>query len=238
MLRITLMGLAFIWLTGFTQKPIELNFPIQNNELISEVEVKHLGTQEIYQFGALGWHNDCSEKPSPLKPNSDDINLADIINVGEMVWELIRDNGPVLEAKNKRASAIPRGVGCWTDLSNWEPVRAENYEVIYRNLYGFDVIKLAYQVIYSWGGRLGDSGRYLTNATIRYKDVQVMWGYLFNATVEIPAVTNIGTRENPIAAMEMILNWSVDTRPLSLKKSLSSTSFFVVGDGRPTRVID
>ena len=143
-----------------------------------------------------------------------------------------------MEAKTASASALPSGITCWDQLAGWRPTRSETYDVVYKNLYGIKVVNVRFHIVYTYGGQYKGQGRYLTNATIRFGKVDVLWGYIFNANVEIPQVVNMGTEANPLAGMEMTLKWSVKTRPISLKKSISSMSFFVSGDGRPTMSLD
>ena len=92
-------------------------------------------------------------------------------------------------------------------------------------------------MIYSYGGRFEDKGRYLTNSTIQFSKVDVMWGFILNANVEIPQVINMGTLESPVAGMQMTLNWNVDTRPVSLRKMSNAATFFVSGDGQATKIL-
>ena len=212
----------------------------QAEELIHSVEINKLDSVELLNFGLHGWESDCTllDRSNQLRPAIGDIDLTDIINVGEKIWEIVKENEPILEARGAKASALPRGITCWDQLTSWSPTRAETYEVVYKNLYGMRVVDLKFRILYTYGGQLKGQGRYLTNSTIQFSKVNVLWGYIFNADVEIPQVVNMGTEENPLAGMQMTLNWSVNTRPISLKKSINSASFFVSGDGRPTKILD
>ena len=217
-----------------------LTVQAQAEELIHSVEINKIDSVEFMNFQPMGWASDCT-KLSTLRPAvglSDVLDLADIVNLGEQVWKVVKENEPILEAKGMTASALPMGIQCWNQLSNWSPTRSDTYEVVYKNLYGMKVVDVKFRVIYTYGGKLKGKGNYLTNATIRFGKVNVLWGYMFNADVEIPQVVNMGSVDNPLAGMELTLNWTVNTRPISLKKSLNSMSFFIAGDGRATRVLD
>ena len=174
--------------------------------------------------------------PAPLSPSAvnplNQVSISQIINIGEQVWSFIQNNRPVVTAKTMSASALPRGVSCWTDLDNWQPPRSETYQVIYRNLFGIQVIKLEFSLIYSYGGQYNGLGRYLMNATVQYRDLQVAWGgFHVSADASVPTVINIGSKENPVAGMQMNVNWTVS----GLNHIERTASFFVAGDGRPTR---
>jgi hypothetical protein len=211
-----------------------------NDDLIKEVQITKVDQVEFPMTQSLGWESDCTklDRVGDPKPASDDLTLDQIINLGQKVWQMIKDNEPILEARGMTASALPAGLRCWNELSNWAPARAETYEVKYVNLYGITVINFKFRLLYSYGGSYKGQGRYLTNSTIQYSNVDVMWGYIFNADVEIPQVLNMGSTESPLAGMQLTVNWSVNTRPLSLKKSVNSSSFFIGGDGRPTKILN
>lgn len=166
------------------------------------------------------------------------INPASIVNVAKKAWIVVKDNEPVLNARTLTANALPEGLARWDALESWQAPRAETFKVSYKNLYGATVVALNYRLIYSYGGRAAGIGQYLANATIQYKKVEVLWGYVFNADVTVPQVLNMGTRTEPIAGMEMSLNWTLATRPVSLKKGQYSNSYFISGNGAPTRILD
>jgi hypothetical protein len=64
-----------------------------------------------------------------------------------------------------------------------------------------------------------------------------MWGFIVNANVEIPQVVNMASVDSPVAGMQVTLNWTVNTRPISLRKLNKAVSFFVSGDGTPTKIL-
>jgi hypothetical protein len=157
--------------------------------------------------------------------------------MGEKVWTLLKENEPVLEAKSTSASALPSGIQCWNQLSNWSRARAETYRMTYKNLYGMTVVDLEFSLIYNYGGSFDGRGKYLTNSTIQFNTVDVMWGFIVNANVEIPQVVNMASVDSPVAGMQVTLNWTVNTRPISLRKLNKAVSFFVSGDGTPTKIL-
>lgn len=56
-----------------------------------------------------------------------------------------------------------------------------------------------------------------------------MWGYTFNARVEVPGAVNLGTSASPVAGLELNLHWNVKT---VVKESENSVHFFVDGHGQ------
>lgn len=171
-------------------------------------------------------------------PSTGDLRLDLILNLGAKVFEIVKANGPLVTATTKTASALPYGVACWNQLEQWSRPRSEIYRVTYENLYGMTMLDFQFRVVYSYGGRVGGRGRYLSNASIQYKKIDAKWGTVLDANVEIPEVLNVGTRENPVGGMQMTVNWTVTTRPIALRKIVNSASFFIAGDGRRTTLLD
>ncbi len=171
-------------------------------------------------------------------PTTGDLRLDLILNLGAKLFEIIKANGPLVTATTKTANALPYGISCWNQLENWSMPRSETYRITYENLYGMTMVDLEYRLVYSYGGRIGNVGRYLSNATIQYKKLDAKWGTVVDANVEIPQVVNVGSRENPIAGMQITLNWTVTTRPISLRKIVNSATYFIAGDGRRTTLLD
>ena len=157
-----------------------------------------------------------------------------VINVGERAWDFLQKNRPVVNAETKFAHALPVGVQCWNEMENWNLPRAETYRISYENMFGMEVISLDFQLVYSYGGTFNGKGAYITNATILYKNIDVAWAFNVDASVEIPPVMNIATADDPIAVMQVIVRWKAK----GFNHKEGTQSYQIVGDGRPTRVID
>jgi hypothetical protein len=169
-------------------------------------------------------------------PTTGDVQIDAIINIGAKVFTLIKDNAPLITTASVAANALPVGILCWNQLEGWKQPRAEVYRITYKNLYGMKVVDFEARLVYSIGGNIDGVGRYIANSTIQYKKLNVMVGYVFDASVEIPQVLNLGTRAQPVAGMQLNLNWSVTTRPIALKKEVNTATFFIVADGRRTKL--
>ena len=55
-----------------------------------------------------------------------------------------------------------------------------------------------------------------------------MWGYTFDAHVEVGQAINLGSANDPLAGLEMNVRWNLKT---VIKESQNSFHFFVQGDG-------
>ncbi|HTL11156.1 MAG TPA: hypothetical protein VL588_01630 [Bdellovibrionota bacterium] len=160
--------------------------------------------------------------------NEANVILDQIINMGQKVWKIVEDNKPVVNVSWTPADALPTGVQGWTSLESWQPPRQVAYQVSYENGFGMDVVDFTYRLIYTPGGSFQGKGKYLTRIAALAKDLDVSWGYTFNATGTVPSVVNAGTSSSPLAAAEVLVDWSIDT---ALKHSQSSRSYYVRGDG-------
>src|SRR5207245_463280 len=94
--------------------------------------------------------------------------------------------------------------------------------------FGMTAVDLTYRVAFTYGGGVNGKGRYLSNISLVPANLSVIWGFNVNAQAAIPNVTNAGTTDQPVAAAEVQLQWTVKT---VMKEDRQSTSYYVRGDG-------
>jgi hypothetical protein len=102
------------------------------------------------------------------------------------------------------------------------------FKLEYKNVYKMKVVEFNFRVAYTANGTYNGVGKYLSRVEIDPSILNVAWGYKFNAAGEALNITNVGTKEAPMAAMEIRLNWSVDT---VLRHMQQSVRFYIRGDG-------
>ena len=158
-----------------------------------------------------------------------EVILDKILAIGRKIWNVVENNRPVSSFSTANASALPQGALSWQQLAGWQTPRSYVYRVTYENLYGIDVVDFSYRVVFTPGGSVAGRGQYLSNVTLLPNTIDVAWGYTFNANAAIVNTVNAGSNANPVAAMELLLNWSIET---PLKSSKNSASYYVRGDGR------
>ena len=90
------------------------------------------------------------------------------------------------------------------------------------------VVDFTYRVMYIANGNVKGIGQYLANVTVIPVNLSVAWGFKFNVSAAIPTVTNIGTAQNPLAAMQVNLRWSASS---FISSEESSRMFYITGDG-------
>jgi hypothetical protein len=159
---------------------------------------------------------------------SGELILDQIMNIGKKIWDVIQAGKPVVNLKTDVATALPYGARCWLDLQTWQAPQARTYSVTYKNLYGIEVVKFSYRVVYVAGGSVNGKGAYIGYAALEPSEVSVAWGFTFNASSTAPTVFNMGTKEEPLAGLNLQMNYSIDT---VLKSVKASQSYFINGLG-------
>jgi hypothetical protein len=151
-----------------------------------------------------------------------------MVNLGKKVWVLLEKGKPVVDLKTDTASALPKGVKTWMNLSGWKAPKSHVYRLRVENGFGITVIDYSFRVIYTSGGALNGKGRYLTQVSVIPDSVNVVWGFNLSSEVLVPNVVNVGTVQNPVAGMELLVKWTSKTLTSYVE---GSKSFFVQGDG-------
>jgi hypothetical protein len=181
---------------------------------------------EVIDFGQCDQGQKRDSEVNPLEELN--IFVDQIINIGKKVWNVVAAGKPVANFKTDVAYALPKGVSCWTQLSSWSVPVAKNYQVVYRNKFGVEVIQFTYQLTYTYGGKVGELGAYLTNATVLPAHINVAWGFSFDAKAEVPSVFNVGSSSQPVGAMQVNVMWKVEN---VLTHEQVTNSYFVNGLG-------
>ncbi len=141
------------------------------------------------------------------------IIIAEIVNIAVKVWDIIKDNAPVVDINTKYASAVPSGIGSWTQLNGWKKPSGYSYSFSAINGFGAKWVDVEYKVLFTSGGKYMGKGKYLTGVTIIPSKVDVNWGTHVTLSAEVPdsTIVNIGTSEDPVAAMQLVLTHRMST---------------------------
>ncbi|MEK6626893.1 MAG: hypothetical protein AABY86_18155, partial [Bdellovibrionota bacterium] len=118
--------------------------------------------------------------------------------------------------------------GSLYDLSGWSAPKAIGYRVTYKNLYGMEVIAFTYSIAFQPGGQFNGKGAYIAGASVTANDVSVAWGFDFSAKSEVVAITNRGTRENPVAGLTLKISYIAKT---VFKDIRNSYNYHLTGNG-------
>jgi len=156
--------------------------------------------------------------------------LDNIVNLVDKIWTIIEKNQPVVNITTNYASAVPFGTSHWTQLQGWTKPATKKYSFAMKNGYGSEVVKVTYQVHYTYAGNFQGKGKFLTGVTIEPLNVVTAWGYKVTLVSEVPdsTIANVGTHEDPVASMQLQLRWTVHT---AIKDITSKAIYYVQGDG-------
>lgn len=162
-----------------------------------------------------------------------DVALDQIINIGKKVWTVVAAGEPQVNLSSDVATALPATAPdqrlCWTELENWQPPQSRVYQVVFRNLYNIEVVRLEYRVLFIAGGSYQGVGRYIGYAAIQPTvNTTVSWGFNLKAEAKAPAVFNMGTKTNPVAGMSLEIQYTVKS---GLKTATGSKVYFISGTG-------
>ncbi len=172
-----------------------------------------------------------------LRPNTeigDVISIArEIIAFGKEIYKIVEAGKPVINTTYAPISVLPFGTKYGKEitpmnLSSWKAPKFVKFKVTYKNGYNQQVVDFTYNINMSYGGKFDGKGAYITNAQIVPENVNVVWGYTFNAKMSLVGLTNTGTDEEPIAGATLVLSYSVSTL---IKEDRNNMTIFIGGDG-------
>lgn len=153
-----------------------------------------------------------------------------IVNLMQKIFNIIKENQPVVDITTNYANAVPFGTSHWTQLQGWNKPSTKKYAFSMKNKFGSEVVKVVYQVHYTDNGNFQGKGKFLTGVTIEPISVTTAWGYNVTLVSEVPdsTIANVGTHDDPIASMQVQLKWTVHT---ILKDVTAKNIYYVQGDG-------
>lgn len=166
-----------------------------------------------------------------ITPNG--ISLDKIINIGKMLWEIVKANRARVDIKVDAATAIPRGLGCWTDLTKFSNARSEYRTMVIRNFARMKAVEFQYRMIWLPGGSYKGKGKYIGYATMIPSNVYVIAGWSLDAHATMPAVYNQGTASKPVAALNMNMVYRAESH---FSVTEQSQSYQIDGTGGLTEL--
>lgn len=139
------------------------------------------------------------------------IDINELVNIGKAIWDVVSANKPVVNITTDQATVVPRGISDWTALQGWKVPASKVYQVTAKNMFGMTVVNCTYRVLYNYGGNVNGRGHFINRATILPSDISVAWGYNFDMNVKVPTYFNMGSSADPIAAVNLQVDWTINT---------------------------
>ena len=155
----------------------------------------------------------------------------ELVALGEEIYRLVQKGKPVNKTDYAPISVVPKTSSGYADIMDtegWRMPTKATYAITYTNLYGMEVVKFRYSIIFSYGGSYNGKGAYLTAAQIVPESVETLFGYTFGASMKLGGIQNHGTKDNPVAGAILSMEHTVET---VIKASLQSSSYHITGRG-------
>ncbi len=215
------------FLSFFLQAQAMANTSVQTFNDGSRLEIRQIaeGPVSLEEMELM----DLAAREQCARAKKQRFNLQQLITLGKEIWQIVKDGAPVINFATQSASVIPQGAICPFYMSSWNIPQSKTFELNYKNNFGMEMIYFTYKVIYSYGGRFQGKGAYLANVSIHPKDIRLKWGQSFDANVKIAQGINLGTMEDPVAGLEISLDWEIKN-PIS--ELQSNRTYFVNGLGQ------
>lgn len=156
--------------------------------------------------------------------------VSGIVKVGEVIWGIVKDGEPDINAQTVSASALPAvAQENWTQVVGWstQPVM-KDFRVYYKNGFKKVVVDFNYRISYLFGGSYRGQGSYLADIKVVSPFAEAKWGFKLDAYAQVPSVVNVGTVENPVAGAYVDIVWSAGSK---LRKFHQTKSYMVHAKG-------
>lgn len=212
-------------------RTIPLSDQTSNHLTITSVEIKDV-TAEYYDFSYDYEYNSAISSwiSNPIDSTIDRVDLIvdKIINIGQKIWNVVEKGKPVANYSSTSANALPENATRWDQLETWNLPKSKIVNVVYKNVYGIEVIRFTYRIVLLYGGSAGGIGKYIGYANVEPLEMTTAYMYTFNVKAAVEAVYNMGTKKNPLAGMLLNISWTVET---VLKKSTMTHTYALDGLG-------
>ncbi len=155
-------------------------------------------------------------------------DLNDVLTIGQKIYDIVKENQPVVTIKRALVSVVPGGATDWTQLQGWKAPMTKVLEVDVKNLYGATTVYLRLKVTANYGGNAKGVGHYLANVNMVPTQVSASWGYNVDVSVEAANGVNSGTSDDPIAGLGLDIRYHVHTLLSDLN---GDQDYWLTGDG-------
>jgi len=145
------------------------------------------------------------------KKNSDDIDIDKIIEIGKLVWDIVKDGKAVVDYKTDWSGAIPEGAD-WSDLEGFKDMNYGPFGWDFKNVVGVSNVRFKWHFTYSCKGSYDGHGAFLMNVGTAINEIYSAWGYNVNVTATVDdKPTNYGTKIDPIAGLGVEVTINVNS---------------------------
>lgn len=233
--QVTITGLMLgvgVWITQGSLKSVRAGESSAGEKNQARIR-QHLSIENVYVERVTdpdGFKVPSEIFANPSQGDDGEVILDKIFNIGKKIWSVIDAGRPVVNMDFDFASALPSGVSGPASLEGWMEPQSVAYRIQTKNGFGATTVDFTYRIVFISGGRFRDQGRYLARVAVYPQDLWVAWGYSFHAGARVPegGVVNVGTRTDPVGAVQLDVNWKIATPITQLE---GSGNYFIKGTG-------
>ncbi len=228
-----LLIMVFLMNIVLPATPSENNFDVKyftiksvTNECLDEIKE---GTTPL-NTGSISVINPPGINPQDPTVTGTIDTTDNIVNLMDKIFNIIAKNKPVVNTNISYANAVPFGTSHWTQLQGWSKPSTKKYAFSMKNGFGSEVVNVIYQVHWTHSGNFAGKGKFLTSVTVEPISITAGWGYTVDLTAVVPdsTIANVGTSEDPIASMQVQLEWKVST---IIKVINEKAIYYIEGNG-------
>lgn len=218
--------ILFVLTLAFTQNSFSHNSSVISGDFeLASMEVVEISDDK---------NDNASEAPEKNILDEIVYTVDTLIAVGKKIYSVVDAGRPVVNTKFNNVSVLPKldsgeTVNAFYDMEGWSKPVHKKYKITFKNIYGIEVVSFLYGVSMQHGGTYQDSGAYVLAANIYPVNLNVLWGWNLDATVETVSIANTGTSGDPVASIQLRLDGKVST-PINENKF--SHVFHLTGNGQ------
>ncbi len=176
-----------------------------------------------------------AKKPRAIKLGEGNILMMtkQLIALGKEIYKIVEAGKPVTTVTSQPIEILPKddkgGYIPAMQLHDWKAPVVKKYSVKTKNYLGISPISFDFMLIFSYGGQDNGKGKYITGAEVRPTNIDIKWGYNFDAEFKVQNIMNQGSSDSPVASAVLMLEYKIST---VLQTHIGNKTFFVNGLGQ------
>lgn len=210
---------------------------LDNQERVQYLDIVSKEVEEVEPDYDVVYENLLEQKSKAASVGEIFMTVDKFIALGQKIWKIVEAGKPVSTSSfAKSVSIIPNledPNATFSSMSNWKMPMAKSFKVTYKNGFGSEVISFIYTVVFQYGGKYEGKGSYLTGLLVTASNINVSWGFNFNASSEVVSIANQGSLEDPVASAMIKVNYKAS----SVLRSIDENDiFYINGEGMLQRM--
>jgi hypothetical protein len=138
--------------------------------------------------------------------------MSEIATIASTAWRIIEDGKPSASLASQHCTAVPEGdTDPVTHLTGAQGPNRITWRLKKENLYGIDVVDIAFDLRWEYGARYRGGGAYIPNCYLYVPQCDVLWGFDVNIQIHVHNPSNAGTETAPIARLPLTISGAVSS---------------------------